>query len=256
MLPGSSNRDRLSAKASVTARGRGRKNLGRGRSSLVIVNEGSGSFSELTGLTKLFDALRVSVCSSQSLFGSLLQHGSLLEPCTFIEIFFRMGVAFFHPRDKKGKRMKAIESKPIESATAGTELGSDLSSSGSALVANERLSGEELTFFLADSISPESALGSKPAAKSLFYDTLESGVHGRLNRQRPVPHSQHPLQSRAISPLARRSSFRSSSTTSSLDVQSVRTDMTLHVIIMGTSSSLVSSGPDRYPSAGLELCHQ
>lgn len=29
----------------VTARGRGRKNLGRGRSSLVIVNEGSGSFS-------------------------------------------------------------------------------------------------------------------------------------------------------------------------------------------------------------------
>ncbi|CAI8604656.1 unnamed protein product [Vicia faba] len=45
MLPGSSNRDRLSAKASVTARGRGRKNLGRGRSSLVIVNEGSGSFS-------------------------------------------------------------------------------------------------------------------------------------------------------------------------------------------------------------------
>ncbi|CAI8601644.1 unnamed protein product [Vicia faba] len=69
----------------------------------------------------------------------------------------------------------AIESKPIESATAGTELGSDLSSSGSALVANERLSGEELTFFLADSISPESALGSKPAAKSLFYDTLESG---------------------------------------------------------------------------------
>ncbi|KAK7234146.1 hypothetical protein RIF29_47173 [Crotalaria pallida] len=67
------------------------------------------------------------------------------------------------------------------------------------------------------------------------------GVHGRLNRQRPVPHSQHPLQSRAISPLARRSSFRSSSTMSSLDVQSVRTDMTLHVIIMGTSSSLVSS---------------
>jgi len=51
---------------------------------------------ELTGLTKLFDALRVSVCSSQSLFGSLLQHGSLLEPCTFIYIFFRMGVAFFH----------------------------------------------------------------------------------------------------------------------------------------------------------------
>ncbi|CAL0314951.1 unnamed protein product [Lupinus luteus] len=82
------------------------------------------------------------------------------------------------------------------------------------------------------------------------------GVHGRLNRQRPVPHSQHPLKSRAISPLARRSSFRSSSTMSSLDVQSVRTDMTLHVIIMGTSSSLLSSGPDRYPSAGLELCHQ
>ncbi|CAI8601643.1 unnamed protein product [Vicia faba] len=50
MLPGSSNRDRLSAKASVTARGRGRKNLGRGRSSLVIVNEGSGSFSVIISL--------------------------------------------------------------------------------------------------------------------------------------------------------------------------------------------------------------
>ncbi|CAL0308091.1 unnamed protein product [Lupinus luteus] len=83
-----------------------------------------------------------------------------------------------------------------------------------------------------------------------------AGVHDRLNRQRPVPHSQHPLKSRAISPLARRSSFWSSSTMSSLDVQSVQTDMTLHVIIMGTSSSLLSSGPDRYPSAGLELCHQ
>lgn len=63
------------------------------------------------------------------------------------------------------------------------------------------------------------------------------GVHGRLNRQRSVPHSQRPLQSRAISPLARRLSFRSSSTMSSFDVQSVWTDMTLHVIIMGTSSS-------------------
>ncbi|RWR85026.1 hypothetical protein CKAN_01386700 [Cinnamomum micranthum f. kanehirae] len=63
-------------------------------------------------------------------------------------------------------------------------------------------------------------------------------VHGRLNRQRPLPHSQPPNQSWAIATLARRSSFRSSSTMSSLDVQSVRTDMTLHVIIMGTSSSL------------------
>lgn len=29
---------------------------------------------------------------------------------------------------------------------------------------------------LADSISPESAQGSKPAAKFIFYDTLESGL--------------------------------------------------------------------------------
>ncbi|KAK8572944.1 hypothetical protein V6N13_048509 [Hibiscus sabdariffa] len=65
-----------------------------------------------------------------------------------------------------------------------------------------------------------------------------------------------PLKSRAIATLARHSSFRSSSMMTSVDVQSVLTDITLNVIIMGTSSSLVSSGPDGYPSAGLELCHQ
>jgi hypothetical protein len=81
-----------------------------------------------------------------------------------------------------------------------------------------------------------------------------------LGNQRPRPQTRRrhfrpraPC-SRPPSPL--RSSFRSSSMMSSLDVQSVRTDMTLHVIIMGTSSSLVSSGPDGYLSAGLELCHQ
>lgn len=45
----------------------------------------------------LNDALRVSVCSSQSLFGSLLHFMAWLYlRALFNEIFFRMGVAFFH----------------------------------------------------------------------------------------------------------------------------------------------------------------
>ncbi|KAK8590279.1 hypothetical protein V6N12_024655 [Hibiscus sabdariffa] len=72
-------------------------------------------------------------------------------------------------------------------------------------------------------------------------------------RQKPLPHSPPPLNSHAIATLAQHSSFWSSSMMISLDVQSISTDITLRVIIMGTSSSLVSSGHDRYPFAGLRL---
>ncbi|KAK7255583.1 hypothetical protein RIF29_28996 [Crotalaria pallida] len=44
-IPAREPKESESEHRQVTARGRGRKNLGRGRSSLVIVNEGSGSFS-------------------------------------------------------------------------------------------------------------------------------------------------------------------------------------------------------------------
>ncbi|KEH18480.1 hypothetical protein MTR_8g020965 [Medicago truncatula] len=46
----------------------------------------------------------------------------------------------------------------------------------------------------------EKLKGPLDAFERLSHALNAGQVHGRLNRQRPVPHSQHPLQYWAISP--------------------------------------------------------
>ncbi|CAI8618733.1 unnamed protein product [Vicia faba] len=79
----------------VTARGRGRKNLGCGRSSFVIVNEGSGSFSVIISL--IDRPVGYSLTYRINGLNEALRCASRL--CLFVPVSVR-------PRDKKGKRMK------------------------------------------------------------------------------------------------------------------------------------------------------